>query len=106
MGIKTHQIKPEMADALEARLATAQWLGGAQPSAEDREAVEQFGDAPNPVSHPNLFAWYCLASKFTPAVRATWAGAKAAAPAKGGKKEAPKKQEPKKEEKKTPAADD
>ena len=92
-----------MADELEKKLAKDMWLGGAQPSAADREAIETFADAPNVATHPNVFAWYCLCSKFNPTVRATWAGAKAAAPAKAAKG---KKEEPKKEEKKAEADDD
>jgi len=98
-----------MVDALESKLAKDQWLGGAQPSAADREAIESMTDAPCPASHPNTFAWWCLASRFTAQVRATWAGA--AAPAKdagkkGGKKEEPKKEAPKKEAAKKADDDD
>lgn len=66
---------------------------------------------PTAAANPNTFAWFVLVSKFTDAVRGTWA-APQAAPAKGekkaAKKEEPKKEEPKKEEKKEekPAADD
>merc|ERR1712086_464978 len=74
------------------------WLGGQQPSQADREAIEQFAEAPSPATHPNVFAWYCLCSKFNPTVRASWAGAKAAAAPKADKKKAePKKEEAKKE---------
>ncbi len=76
-----------MADELEIKLAKDQWLGGAQPSAADREAIEAMPSPPCPQTHPNTFAWWCLVAKFTPPVRAQWAGAKAAAPAKGAKKE-------------------
>lgn len=93
-----------MADALEVKLAKDQWLGGQQPSAADREAIDAMPVPPSPLTHPNVFAWWCLVSKFLPAVRATWAGAKAAAPAKDAKKE--KKEEPKKEEVKAAAADE
>ena len=90
-----------MADALEIKLAKDQWLGGAQPSAADREAIEAMPSPPNPATHPNTFAWWCLVAKFTPTVRAQWAGAKAAAPAKA----APKK-EAEKEEVKAAAAEE
>jgi len=90
-----------MADALELKLAKDMWLGGQQPSQADREAIEQFANAPSPASHPNVFAWYCLCSKFNPTVRASWAGAKAAAAPKADKKAAaPKKEEVKAEAKK------
>ena len=79
-----------MADEIEKKLVTDQWLGGQLPSSADREAFEGCA-VPSPATHPNTFAWWCLVAKFTPAVRATWTGA-AAAPAKGGAKkaEAPK----------------
>lgn len=58
--------------------------------------------APNVETHPHTFAWFCLVTKFTDAVRNSWA---AGAAAKGAdKKPAAKKEEVKKEEK--PAADD
>jgi len=89
-----------MADALELKLAKDMWLGGQQPSQADREAIEQFAEAPSPATHPNVFAWYCLCSKFNPTVRASWAGAKPAAAPKADKKKAePKKEEAKKEAK-------
>ena len=75
-----------MADELEKKLATDQWLGGQLPSSADREAFEGLA-VPSPATHPNTFAWWCLVAKFTPPVRASWTGS-AAAPAKGGKKEA------------------
>ena len=73
-------------DALEARLADAQWLGGQLPSAEDRESWEELaGKVPSTDTHPNTFAWWALVSRFTDEVRKTWkeaAGAKKAAPKK------------------------
>ena len=82
-------------DALEARLADAQWLGGQLPSGEDRELwLELGGQVPSPDTHPNTFAWWALVSRFTDDVRNGWKDA--GAPAKGGKKAAPKKEEPKK----------
>merc|ERR1712160_105524 len=82
MGIIINTPNNQMADELEKKLAKDMWLGGQQPSAADREAIEQFANAPSPATHPNVFAWYCLCSKFNPTVRAAWAGAKAAAPKK------------------------
>merc|ERR1712160_33522 len=93
MGIIINTPNNQMADELEKKLAKDMWLGGQQPSAADREAIEQFANAPSPATHPNVFAWYCLCSKFNPTVRAAWAGAKAAAPAKGAKAPAAKKEE-------------
>ena len=85
-------------DQLETRLADAQWLGGQQPSADDRENFEAVaGTPPSVESHPHSFAWFALVSKFTPAVRATWAAAGGAAKGKAApaKKEEVKKEEPK-----------
>merc|ERR1711957_773948 len=76
-GIIINTPNNQMADELEKKLAKDMWLGGQQPSAADREAIEQFANAPSPATHPNVFAWYCLCSKFNPTVRAAWAGAKA-----------------------------
>merc|ERR1711957_789365 len=97
-GIIINTPNNQMADELEKKLAKDMWLGGQQPSAADREAIEQFANAPSPATHPNVFAWYCLCSKFNPTVRAAWAGAKAAAPAKGAKAPAAKKEEAKADE--------
>merc|ERR1712046_154021 len=91
------------------KLQKDMWLGGQQPSAADNEAFAAKGDAPNPVTHPNVFAWYCLVSKFNPAVRGAWAGAKAADAGKGKKQDNKKGGDKKKEEKKEevkPAEDD
>ena len=93
-----------MADELEIKLAKDQWLGGQQPSAADREAIEAFTSVPSAATHPNVFAWYCMVSKFTPTVRAQWAGA--AAPKAAAKAAPAKKEEPKQEEKKPEAEDD
>lgn len=71
-------------DQLEGKLRDSMWLGGQQPSAEDREALEALGDTmPDPVSHPHLFAWYAIASKFSDKIRKTWqkSGASSSAPA-------------------------
>ena len=94
-----------MADALEVKLAKDQWLGGQQPSSADREAIESMPVPPSPATHPNVFGWWCMVSKFVPAVRATWPGAKAEAP-KADAKKGGKKEEPKKEEAKPAAADE
>ena len=86
------------------------WLGGQQPSAADNDAFAAMKDAPNPVTHPNVFAWYCLVSKFNPAVRGAWAGAAAKDAGKGkkqdNKKGGDKKQEEKKVEAKPAAEED
>lgn len=80
-----------------------------QPSAADRDTYEQVkNSAPSVQSHPHTYAWFVLLSRFTDAVRNSWA-ATAQPAAKGGDKkpaakQEAKKEEPKKEEK--PAADD
>ena len=101
-----------MVDAIESRLANAQWLGGQQPSKDDAEAFTGLnGTYPNVDSHPHAFAWFALVSRFTPAIRDSWA-ASAAAPAKadkakkGGKKEEPKKAAAAEEDEFDPFADD
>ena len=91
-------------DALEGRLADAQWLGGQLPSGEDREAHAGIADAPNPDTHPNTFAWWSLVSRFTADVRSQWKDAAGGA-AKGGKKDKGGKKEDKKAEPKAAAAD-
>ena len=79
-----------MVDQFEAKLQNSQWLGGASPTGEDRDALVTLeGKAPNPLSHPRTFAWYSIASKFTPQAQAAWAGETApVAAAEPKKKEA------------------
>ena len=88
------------ANTLEQTLKNQQWVGGQTPSGADTEAYEALKKTElSAETNPNVFAWFCLVSKFTDAVRKSWgaaAGGKGAA--KGGKKGG------KKEEK--PAADD
>ena len=64
----------------ETKLKDNQWLAGQQPGAADKEALESMTSCPDVKTHPYTFAWWCLASKFTPAVRASWT-AGAGAPA-------------------------
>ena len=66
----------------ETKLTNDQWLGGQQPGAADREALETMTGAPDVKTFPHTFAWWCLASKFTPAVRASWTAGAAKAAAK------------------------
>ena len=61
---------------------------------------------PNPSSHPNTFAWYCMVSKFPEQVQLRWAASADAKPAKENKKAEKKVVEKKVEEKKVEAADD
>ena len=89
----------------------AQWLLGTKPTQADAAAIKELGGLkPNPASHPNLFAWAAMATKFSDAVTGKWAAgdlprpAEAQAPAKAApaKKEAPAKAA----EKPAAAADD
>ena len=86
-------------NSLETALKNNQWVGGQSPSSADKDAYEAVKSATiSAETHPNTFAWFVLVSKFTDAVRNSWAGAAAkGGAAKGGKKAAPKK-EAKKEE--------
>ncbi len=68
---------------------------------DDADALQQLdGQTPSVAIHPHLFAWFCFASKFTPANRASWAVGGAAS-AKVAKPAAAKKVDEKK-----PVADD
>ena len=86
------------ANTLEQTLKTQQWVGGQSPTAADKEAFEGMkGQNVSAETHPNVFAWFFLVSKFSEAVLKTWPAAGAAAggkAAKGGKA----KKEVKKEE--------
>ena len=69
-------------NTLEATLKNQQWVGGQTPTNADQEAFEAVKDSDlKPDTHPHLFAWFCLVSKFTEPIRKSWA----AAAAKGGK---------------------
>ena len=90
------------ANTLENTLKSQQWVGGQAPTNEDKDAYEAVKSSDiKPETHPNLFAWFCLVSKFSDAVRNSWTGA--AAGGKGGKGGA---KGGKKEEKKEKADDD
>lgn len=51
----------------EATLGKSEFMNGVQYTSLDKDALEDvkphFKDL-NPVTHPNLFSWYCLVSKF------------------------------------------
>ena len=93
------------ANSIESALKNQQWVGGASPTAADKEAFEALASANlSAESHPFAFAWFCLVSKFSDAVRDSWAaGGAAAKGGKGGKKGG--KKDEKKEEKKADADD-
>ena len=91
------------ANTLEATLKNQQWVGGQMPTAADKEAFEAVSKAGmiSAETHPNVFAWFTLTSKFSDAVKNTWAaGGADKAGAKGGKGKGKggKKDEKKKDE--------
>ena len=58
------------------------------PTAADKEAFEALKKStPSAETHPHVFAWFCLCSKFSDAVKNSWTGADAGG-AKGAKKAA------------------
>ena len=60
-------------DAIESRLEECMWLGGQQPSSLDAEQLQAIGsEVPNVDTHPNAYAWYSFASKFSDAAKASW----------------------------------
>lgn len=61
--------------ALEGRLDGRNFVGGAMPSAEDREIFDKVAVLDNELvsSFDNVERWSTLVGMFTPAVRATWA---------------------------------
>ena len=84
-------------NTLEATLKNQQWVGGQTPTTADQEAFEAIKDSDlKPDTHPHLFAWFCLVSKFTEPIRKSWSAAAAAkggkGAAKGGKKGAKKEE--------------
>ena len=82
------------ANTLETTLKNQQWVGGQTPSNADAEAYEALKKTTiSAETHPNVFAWFCLVSKFSDNVRKSWsagAGGAKGGKAKGGKKEAKK----------------
>ena len=91
------------ANSIEAALKNQQWVGGQTPTTADNEAFQALASANlSAESHPYAFAWFCLVSKFSDAVRNSWP----AAVAGGGKKEKGGKKGGKKEEKKETKKDD
>ena len=73
-----------MVDAIESKLGENVWLGGQQPSKDDKEAFAGLnGACPNVDTHPNAFAWFSLVGKFTDAIRDSWTAAAAPAAAAG-----------------------
>ena len=75
------------ANTLEGTLKNQQWVGGQLPTQADVEAFNDLKSTSiSAATHPHLFAWFNLVSKFTDAVRGTWAGAAPAKAAKGGKR--------------------
>lgn len=85
---------------LEEKLKNSEFLGGASPSIEDKEAYELLkGTLVQAKTHPHTFGWFCLIGQFSEGARNSWTAA--SAQAKGGKKEGGKKgKQGKKQEKK------
>ena len=56
---------------IESRLAKGEmFLGGKQPSYEDREVLEEIGDdTPDAEVYPHAFAWFSIVSRFKPEIR-------------------------------------
>ena len=53
------------------------YLGGKEPSYEDREAIDAIADTiPDAEVYPHTFAWFCIVSRFTPGIREKWGGLK------------------------------
>ena len=63
------------------------------PTSADADAFKALSkETLSAETHPNLFAWFCLVSKFSDAVKNSWAEATSAKGGKGGKKEDTKKE--------------
>ena len=68
-----------MFDKLEKTLSKQQWLGGNQPSADDKKAFDDLkNDMPDAATHPGLFSWFCAVQGFSDAVKASWTASQAA----------------------------
>ena len=60
-------------------MAKQQWIGGSQPSADDKKKFEEVkGDLPDAATHPGTFSWFCAVQGFSDAVRNSWAAGAAA----------------------------
>jgi elongation factor 1-beta len=87
------------ANTLETTLKAAQWVGGQSPTVADKEAFDAMkGQNISAETHPNVFAWFFLTSKFSEAIMKSWpaAGAPTAGgknAKKGGKKEVKKEED-------------
>ena len=84
------------ANTLEATLKNQQWVGGQTPTNADTDAFEALkSESLSAATHPHVFAWFSLVSKFSDAVRKTWTAAAPAkaAKGKGGKKDAKKEED-------------
>lgn len=57
------------ANTLEASLKSQQWVGGQTPTDADKEAFDGLkGQNISAETHPNVFAWFFLVSKFSDAI--------------------------------------
>lgn len=81
MELKSGYFQGPIADLWEEVLDTQQWLGGSKLTQADVEATNIIkGQFPNPNTHPNLFAWCAIATKFMPSVSAKWPAAECPLP--------------------------
>ena len=63
------------ANLWESLLSTSgtQWLLGAKPTQADAAAAKELGSKrPNPATHPNLYAWASIVTKFNDSVTSKW----------------------------------
>lgn len=64
----------------------AQWLLGAKLTQADVEAVKMMGDLkPRPATHPNLYSWAAMVTKFSPSISAKWPAGELPLPASAAK---------------------
>ena len=81
-------------NTLESTLKNQQWVGGQLPTNADLEAFEAIkSESLSAATHPHVFAWFSLVSKFSDVVKKTWGSAAPAKGGKAGKKAAPKQEE-------------
>lgn len=66
----------------------AQWLLGAKLTQADAEALKMMGDLkPRPATHPNLYSWAAMVTKFSPSVSSKWSAGELPLPVAATKQE-------------------
>ena len=79
---KEGAIDGALADWLENKLGASQWFGGAKQTQADAEALKLLNGAkPDPESHPGLFGWAAMATKFAEPVVKKWPAGSLGVPA-------------------------